>query len=202
MSLQLKLHKDLIEAGLDEAGRGCLAGPVVAAAVILPDDFDCPMLNDSKKLRAAQRNELRVIIEKEALSYAVASLDNEEIDQYNILRASFKAMNKAIKQLDVPPRHLLIDGNRFYPETKIPFTCIVKGDGKLAPIAAASILAKTYRDEMMEKLHKEFPDYGWINNKGYPTKAHRQAIREHGACKYHRHSFRLLNDEVQLGFEF
>ena len=189
-----------IEAGCDEAGRGCLAGPVYAAAVILPADFENDLLNDSKKLTEKQRYALRPVIEKEALAWAVASVSNKEIDEINILNASFLAMNRAILELNKMPEHLLIDGNRFRPQTAIPFTCMVKGDGRFYSIAAASVLAKTYRDDFMIKIHKEFPYYDWHKNKGYPTRKHRLAIKEFGTTEYHRMSFRLLNE--QLSFDF
>jgi ribonuclease HII len=189
-----------VEAGLDEAGRGCLAGPVVAAAVILPPDYSNSLLNDSKKLSHKQRAELRIVIEKEALAWEVSFVDNEEIDRVNILNASFLAMNRAVQQLKTQPEHLIVDGNRFRPQpyNTIPFTCIVKGDGKFLSIAAASILAKTHRDEYMEKLHLEFPHYDWNGNKGYPTPKHRDGIREQGITSFHRKSFTLLNDQVEL----
>ena len=196
--LQPFFHKTKTEAGLDEAGRGCFAGPVFAAAVILPKDFRHPLLNDSKQLTAKQRTALRSIIEKESISYAVASVSNEEIDATNILKASFKAMHLAIDHLKLKPQALLIDGNRFTPYPSLKHTCIIKGDGIYASIAAASILAKTYRDEYMEQLHHEFPAYAWNNNKGYGTAAHRMAIKENGICKYHRKSFRLLPVQVPL----
>jgi ribonuclease HII len=189
--LQSYLFKQKIEAGVDEAGRGCYAGPVFAAAVILPKNFYHPLLNDSKKLTEQQRNVLRPIIESEAISFGVASLSNREIDKINILQATYKAMHTAIKQLSAEPEHLLIDGNRFLPFNQIPYSCIVKGDGKLANIAAASILAKTYRDKYMEELHNEFPEYGWLRNKGYGTLQHRQAIEKYGLCKYHRISYNI-----------
>ncbi len=190
----LKLHFDKrkIEAGCDEAGRGCLAGPVVAASVILPQKFKSTLLNDSKQLSEKNRNELRTIIEHEALSWAVGVVSEKEIDEINILNASFKAMHHAVDKLSVVPELLLIDGNRFKTYKSIPHQCIVKGDAKFMSIAAASILAKTYRDELMEQLHEEYPYYNWIKNKGYPTKAHRDAIRKHGASPYHRMSFQLL----------
>ena len=178
--------KNAIEAGCDEAGRGCLAGPVVAAAVILPLDFKNELLDDSKKLTEAKRKKLRPIIEKEALAYGVSFVDEKEIDEINILNASFTAMHRAVDQLKLRPTSLLIDGNRFNPYPDIPHDCIIKGDGKYLSIAAASILAKTYRDEFMEKLDLEFPMYDWKNNKGYPTAKHRAGIFEHGDCKYHR----------------
>jgi ribonuclease HII len=190
----LKLHfdKTKIEAGCDEAGRGCLAGPVVAASVILPQKFKSTLLNDSKQLSEKNRNELRTIIEHEALSWAVGVVSEKEIDEINILNASFKAMHHAVDKLSVVPELLIIDGNRFKTYKSIPHQCIVKGDAKFMSIAAASILAKTYRDELMEQLHEEYPYYNWIKNKGYPTKAHRDAIRQHGASPYHRMSFQLL----------
>ena len=187
-------QKKYTEAGLDEAGRGCYAGPVFAAAVILPANFYHPLLNDSKQLNAKQRELLRPIIEKEAISYGVSQISNDEIDQINILKASIKAMHQAVDQLRTKPGLLLVDGNRFTPYKKIPHQCFVKGDGRYASIAAASILAKTYRDEWMNQLHKEFPYYGWDRNKGYGTAFHRKAIEEHGLCAHHRKSFRLLPD--------
>lgn len=191
------LDEHAVEAGCDEAGRGCLAGPVYAAAVIMPADFEHPLLNDSKQLTEKQRNEAREIIERESIAWAVQSLDPHIIDEINILNASFQAMHLAIKSLHSPPNALLIDGNRFIPYPGIPHTCVIKGDGKYRSIAAASILAKTYRDDYMMQIHEEYPYYGWAQNKGYPTKAHRAAIQEHGACQYHRRSFRLLPDVVQ-----
>jgi ribonuclease HII len=190
--------KGLLEAGCDEAGRGCLAGPVVAAAVILPPDFDYGILNDSKKLSEKQRRELRPLIENGALAWAVEMVSNEEIDKVNILNASFLAMNRAVQKLKVNPEHLLIDGNRFRPQTDIPFTCMVKGDGRFYSIAAASVLAKTWRDEYMEKLHLEFPEFDWVSNKGYPTRKHREAIARHGVTRYHRLSFRLKNEQLKM----
>lgn len=183
---------ELTEAGCDEAGRGCLAGPVFAAAVILPKGFSHPLLNDSKQVTEKNRNELRLIIESESVAYAVASIDNNEIDQINILKASFKAMHLAVHKLKNRPQLLLIDGNRFIAYKKIPHTCIVKGDAIYTSIAAASILAKTYRDEYMLQLHDQFPHYLWNQNKGYGTVKHRDAIEKYGACSYHRKSFRLL----------
>lgn len=185
-----------LEAGLDEAGRGCYAGPVFAAAVILPTDFHHPLLNDSKKLKEHQRDLLRPIIEKESIAFAVASVDNDEIDVINILQASYKAMHGAIDQLTTKPGLLLIDGNRFKCYADIPHKCIVKGDGKFTSIAAASILAKTYRDEYMQQLHIEFPQYGWNQNKAYGTAVHRAAIENFGLCKYHRKSFHILTDQL------
>lgn len=185
-------NKTKIEAGCDEAGRGCLAGPVVAAAVILPKNFKNELLNDSKQLSEAKRKLLRPIIEKEAIAYAVAFVFEKEIDTINILNASFTAMHRAVDQLKKTPQLLLIDGNRFNPYPNISHECIIKGDGKYLSIAAASILAKTYRDDYMEKIHEEFPMYDWNKNKGYPTKKHRQEIFRHGDCKHHRKSFTLL----------
>ena len=185
-------NKDVIEAGCDEAGRGCLAGPVYAAAVILPEDYVNPQLNDSKKLTERQRYALREVILRDAVAYAVGIVSNQEIDEINILNASFLAMHRAIDQLLVRPQHLLIDGNRFSPYPFIPHTTIIKGDGKYMSIAAASILAKTYRDDFMNELAKEYPEYGWQDNKGYPTKAHRQAIARFGLTPYHRTTFNLL----------
>ncbi len=188
----------LTEAGCDEAGRGCYAGPVFAAAVILPKNFRHKLLNDSKQVTAENRTELRYIIEEKAISYAVASVDNDEIDSINILKASFKAMHLAIDQLSEAPGMLLIDGNRFYKYKNIPHECIIKGDGLYTSIAAASILAKTYRDEYMLQLHQEYPFYGWNSNKGYGTLEHRKALEQYGICKYHRKSFRLLPDQLNL----
>lgn len=196
--LQPFYREEFIEAGCDEAGRGCYAGPVYAAAVILPVDFYHPLLNDSKQLSEKQRDELRPVIEKEAIAFAVAAVNNEEIDQVNILKASFKAMHLAIDQLHKRPGLLLIDGNRFIPYQKIPHHCFVKGDGRFASIAAASILAKTYRDEYMHRIHAEFPQYGWNRNKGYGTAVHRKAIEEYGLCRFHRKSFRLLPAQKEL----
>ncbi len=192
------LQSNRIEAGCDEAGRGCLAGPVFAASVILPADFRCKELNDSKKLSEKKRYLLREIIEKEAIAWAVGIVDNNEIDEINILNASFLAMHRAVEQLSVTPEFLLIDGNRFKPYKNIPHECIVKGDGKYLAIAAASILAKTYRDDFMLKIHNEFPQYDWNNNKGYPTKKHRQAILDFGVTNYHRKTFNGVPDGVQL----
>ena len=193
--LKSYFQKNQIEAGCDEAGRGCLAGPVFAAAVILPKNFQHPLLNDSKKLTENQRNLLRPIIEKEAIAWAVAQVDPKEIDKINILNASFLAMHRAIDQLKTTPSLLLIDGNRFNAHQHIPHQCIVKGDSKFLSIAAASVLAKTYRDDLMENLAKKFPQYAWSSNKGYPTKSHRSAIRTHGPTVHHRRSFRWLPEE-------
>lgn len=184
--------RGVLECGCDEAGRGCLAGPVFAAAVILPPAFECPGLDDSKKLDEKTRDRFRPIIEENAVAWAVAKCDADSIDEYNILYCSLLAMNKAIRNLKVKPEFLLIDGNRFRNSTDIPFQCVVKGDGKYMSIAAASILAKTHRDEYMSELHEKFPMYGWDKNKGYPTAGHRKAIAEYGACKEHRKTFRLL----------
>jgi len=189
-----KLNENLIEAGCDEAGRGCLAGPVVAAAVILPDDFKHEWLNDSKQLSEKQRIELREVIERDALSWAVSYVNHEEIDEINILQASFTAMHRAVGGLTIKPEHLLIDGNRFKPYAGIPHTCVIKGDGKYLSIAAASVLAKTYRDDYMEALDVLYPQYGWKKNKGYPTKKHRLALAELGESPFHRMTFNLLGD--------
>lgn len=196
--LQPFLSKSKIEAGIDEAGRGCYAGPVFAAAVILPKDFFHPLLNDSKQLNEKQRNILRPIIEKESISFAVASVDNTEIDLINILQASFKAMHLALDKLFLSPDWLLVDGNRFKPYKKLNHSCIIKGDGIYASIAAASILAKTYRDEHMIQLHSEYSSYAWNKNKGYGTAEHRYAIEQNGLCKYHRKSFNILPSQVSL----
>ena len=190
--LQSFLIAGRVEAGCDEAGRGCLAGPVTAAAVILPPDFHTDLINDSKQLTERQREQLRPVIEREALAWAVAMVSPQEIDRMNILRASITAMHRALDQLSVRPEGILVDGNRFYPYQDIPHTTIVKGDGKMLCIAAASILAKTHRDELMRRLHEEFPQYGWDRNKGYPTPDHRAAIAAHGVTPYHRHTFQLL----------
>jgi ribonuclease HII len=198
----LKRHfdKTLIEAGCDEAGRGCLAGPVFAAAVILPKKFKNALLNDSKKLSDAQRKKLRPIIEEEAIAWNVATVEAAEIDEINILNASFLAMHKALDGLGTRPELLLIDGNRFKKYKSIPHHCIIQGDGIYQSIAAASILAKTYRDDYMDRLHEEFPHYHWLNNRGYGTLKHRDAIREFGSCIHHRLSFRLLPDQLEIEF--
>jgi ribonuclease HII len=198
--LLLFLQEGRLEAGCDEAGRGCLAGPVFAAAVILPPGFENELLDDSKKLTEKQRYALRPIIEKQALAFAVGIVDNQEIDQINILNASFLAMHRAIDQLNPKPEHLLIDGNRFNMYPQIPHTCIVKGDGKYLSIAAASILAKTYRDDYMESIHQEFPQYNWSRNKGYPTLHHRKIIREVGITSYHRKTFGENSAQFRLDF--
>lgn len=184
------MHHDKIEAGCDEAGRGCLCGPVACAAVILPPDFTCEGLDDSKKLSEKQREALRIIIERDALAWAVVMVSAEEIDEINILNASIEGMHRALAQLSVNPEHILVDGNRFKPYLEIPYTTVVKGDGKYMSIAAASILAKTHRDELMLNLHKEFPAYGWNENKGYPTKSHREAIVKYGLTPHHRKTFK------------
>ena len=196
--LQPFFQEDLIEAGCDEAGRGCFAGPVFAAAVILPKEFSHPELNDSKQVSEKQRNELRAVIEEQAIAYAVASIDNNEIDHINILKASIKAIHLAIEKLKIIPQLLLIDGNRFIKYKRVPHRCIIKGDATYMSIAAASILAKTYRDDLMKNLHAEFPQYAWNTNKGYGTEEHRKAIEQHGLCKYHRKSFRLLPEQEEL----
>ena len=188
------------EAGTDEAGRGCLAGPVTASAVILPPDFKHPLLNDSKQLSEAKRSLLRPIIEKEALSFSVCHILPEKIDEINILNASILAMHNSLKKLSFAPEFIIVDGNRIKPFSNIPHQCIVKGDSKYMSIAAASILAKTYRDEYMEKLHQDFPMYMWNKNKGYPTEEHRNAIKKHGISPQHRKSFRLLPEQLTLDF--
>jgi ribonuclease HII len=198
--LLLYLQEGRLEAGCDEAGRGCLAGPVFAAAVILPADFDNELLNDSKKLSEKQRYELRPLIEEQALAFAVGVVDNTEIDRINILNASFLAMHRAVEQLKMKPEFLLIDGNRFKAFPEIPHACIIKGDGKFLSIAAASILAKTYRDDYMNEIHTEFPEYQWSKNKGYPTLYHRRKVREIGISTYHRLTF--SNQGSQLSLEF
>lgn len=198
--LTLKIHQHLLECGTDEAGRGCLAGPVTAAAVILPNDFSHPWLTDSKQLSEKKRQELRPIIESKAICFGVSHVMMEEIDQHNILNASILAMHRAIEQLKQQPEFIAIDGNRFKPYGKTPYECVVKGDGKYLHIAAASILAKTYRDDFMEKIHEEFPNYYWNKNKGYPTAEHRNAIRKHGPTPFHRKSFKLLPEQLKLNF--
>lgn len=205
--LEAFFKADTIEAGCDEAGRGCLAGPVFAAAVILPPDLCernsalAQALNDSKQLTERRRASLRGMIEQEALAWAVVAVDNKEIDQLNILRASITAMHRALDKLETRPEHIIVDGNRFYPYGDTPYTTIVKGDGKYMSIAAASILAKTHRDEYMLQIHQEFPQYAWDSNKGYPSAAHREAIRQHGPTPYHRKTFNLLGS-TQLEFDF
>ena len=199
--LKSHYYEGLIEAGCDEAGRGCLAGSVYAAAVILPSDYQNELLNDSKKLTAKKRYALREEIERDAIAWAVGIVTPEEIDKINILNASFLAMHRALDQLKVRPGAVIVDGNRFKPYQDLPSTTIVKGDGKFLSIAAASILAKTYRDDYMLSLAEEYPQYDWQSNMGYPTKKHRQAIREHGITPYHRKSYNLLGDG-QLSFDF
>lgn len=196
--LSAYFQKEFLEAGCDEAGRGCLAGPVFAAAVILGRDFYHPLLNDSKQLCEADRYELRSVVEQEALAFAVASVDHEEIDRINILNASFLAMHKALDLLTLTPGYLLIDGNRFKKYRDVPHSCMVKGDGRFFSIAAASILAKTYRDDFMTKLAMEHPEYDWCSNKGYPTVKHRKAILEFGMTPYHRKSFRVSDPQLSL----
>lgn len=198
--LKLCLHKDLVEAGCDEAGRGCLAGPVFAAAVILPNTFKNKLLNDSKQLKEKDRYDLRQVIEREALAYAVAQVDNQEIDEINILNASILAMHRAVDKMKMTPEFLIIDGNRFKPYKNIPHQTVIKGDGKYMNIAAASILAKTYRDDFMLEAAKRHPEYGWESNMGYPTAKHRDAIRKHGATPLHRMSFQLLPNQLTLEF--
>ncbi|MCE6989196.1 ribonuclease HII [Dyadobacter sp. CY323] len=192
---------EVIEAGLDEVGRGCLAGPVVAAAVILPRDYKHSFLTDSKQLTKVQRLELEKEIIRESLSWAVAEVDNVEIDKINILKASFLAMHRAVDKLRMKPEHLLVDGNRFTPYPMIPHTCIIKGDAHYLSIAAASVLAKNYRDELMANLSNLFPHYGWDHNVGYPTIHHRKAIGTHGPCSYHRMTFRLLKEDCDQSIE-
>ena len=199
--LKSHYYENLVEAGCDEAGRGCLAGSVYAAAVILPPDYENDLLNDSKKLTAKKRYALREVIQRDALAWAVGIVTPEEIDKINILNASFLAMHRALDQLSLRPEAVIVDGNRFKPYQDLPFTTIVKGDGKYLSIAAASVLAKTYRDDYMLNLAKEYPQYDWQSNMGYPTKKHRQAIRDHGITPYHRKSYNLLGDG-QRSFDF
>lgn len=196
--LRLRFQKQLVEAGCDEAGRGCLAGPVFAAAVILPDKFYHRLLNDSKQVAEENRYKLRKVIEKKAIAFAVGIVGNEEIDSINILNASFKAMHLALERLQQQPQLLLIDGNRFNRYKEIPHECIIEGDAKYSAIAAASILAKTYRDDYMRQLHQQFPYYGWYTNKGYATREHCKAIEEFGLCKYHRKSFDIKAAQLEL----
>ena len=197
--LKSYIIKNRLEAGCDEAGRGCLAGPVFAAAVIVTPAFHHPLLNDSKKMSEASRVEVREFIEENALSWAVAFVDHKKIDSINILQASLLAMHKALSKLERQPEFILVDGNKFNRYGKIPHQCFVKGDGKYSSIAAASVLAKTYRDDYMLKLHKQFPEYGWVHNKGYPTEEHRRAIVKHGVTSSHRKSFRLPGSKEKLG---
>ncbi len=196
--LPSSFNPEAVEAGCDEAGRGCLAGPVYAAAVILPEGFTHPWLNDSKQVSEKRRNEMRAIIESEAVSWAIGIVDNHEIDSINILRASILAMHRALDALSVRPEGIIVDGNRFSPYSTIPWKTFVKGDGRFGNIAAASILAKTHRDEEMRRLHSIYPIYGWDVNKGYPTRAHRAAIEAHGPTEYHRMSFRLIDRQLTL----
>jgi ribonuclease HII len=198
--LKFSFSNETLECGTDEAGRGCLAGPVTAAAIILPDKFNLELLNDSKQLSEKVRNKLKPIIEDTALSFSVTHLEPIIIDKINILNASIKAMQESIIKLNPTPLYIIVDGNRFKPVNNIPFSTIVKGDSKYMSIAAASVLAKTYRDEYMNKIHDEFPMYNWKQNKGYPTKEHRDAIRKYGTTKYHRMSFRLLPEQLKLDF--
>jgi ribonuclease HII len=198
MGLKLHYLKNCIEAGTDEAGRGCLSGPVVAAAVILPKNFSHPLLNDSKQLTQKQRETLRPYIEQHAVAYGVSYIYENKIDEINILQASILAMHKAIDKLAITPTHIIVDGNKFKPYKNIAYTTIVKGDAKYMSIAAASVLAKTYRDDYMMKLDAEYPNYFWKKNKGYPTKQHRDAIKKYGVTKYHRTSFRLLPEQFKL----
>lgn len=193
--------REFVEAGCDEAGRGCFAGPVCAASVILPKNFRHPFLNDSKQVPPELREKLRLYIEKKALYYAVAMVDNDEIDTINILKASFKAMHLALEQLPIEPALILVDGNRFTPWRKVQHQCVIGGDGIYASIAAASILAKTYRDKFMHQLHDEFPHYNWAQNKGYGTREHRRAIEEHGLCKYHRRSFNIQSHQLEINYD-
>lgn len=186
------------EVGTDEAGRGCLSGPVVAAAVILPLDYHNKLLNDSKQLSEAKRKKLRPIIEKDALAFGVSFVNEKEVDQLNVLQASITGMHRAIAMMSITPEYIIVDGNKFKPYKDVPFETIVKGDAKYLSIAAASVLAKTYRDDFMEKIHEEFPFYNWKNNKGYPTKEHRKAIQEYGITKYHRKTFKLLPSQLKF----
>ncbi|WP_309613647.1 ribonuclease HII [Flavobacterium sp.] len=198
--LLLKFSDFILECGTDEAGRGCLAGPVTAAAVILPDDFTSELLNDSKQLSEKIREELKPLIESKAICFSVTHLDSGVIDKINILNASIKAMHHCIEKLNPIPNYIIVDGNRFKPINNIPYSTIIKGDSKYMSIAAASVIAKTYRDDYMNRIHEEFPMYNWKKNKGYPTLEHREAIRKYGATKYHRMSFRLLPEQLKLGF--
>lgn len=196
--LEINYSGIILEAGTDEAGRGCLCGPVVAAAVILPENFEHPFLNDSKQLTVKQRNELRPFIEKSAIAFGVSFVDEKEVDKINVLQASITGMQRSISQLKPQPEFIIVDGNKFNSYKDVPHKTIVKGDAKFMSIAAASVLAKTYRDEFMEKIHQEFPMYSWKKNKGYPTKQHRNAIREFGITTYHRKTFRLLPEQLKL----
>ena len=196
--LKLNYSGFTLETGTDEAGRGCLSGPVVAAAVILPADFKHELLNDSKQISEKKRNLLRPFIEENALAFGVSFIHQEEVDELNVLQASITGMQRSIGQLKIQPEFIIVDGNKFKPYKNIPYETIVKGDAKFMSIAAASVLAKTYRDEYMEKIHQEFPQYNWKKNKGYPTKEHRNAIREFGVTKYHRKTFKLLPEQLKL----
>jgi len=199
--LSLKYSQFLYETGTDEAGRGCLAGPVTAAAVILPEDFELELLNDSKQLSEKLREYLRPLIQEKAICYHIKHIEPEIIDEINILNASIRAMQECITQLNPVPHYIIVDGNRFKPVKDIPHSCIIKGDSKFLSIAAASVLAKTYRDDYMNKLHEEFPMYNWKQNKGYPTLQHREAIRKYGITKYHRKSFRMLPEQTEIEFD-
>lgn len=196
--LKLNYSGFSLEAGTDEAGRGCLSGPVVAAAVILPENFKHDLLNDSKQLSEKKRQELRPYIEEHAVAFGVSFIDQKEVDELNVLQASITGMHRSIEELNTQPEFIIVDGNKFKPFKEIPYETIIKGDAKFMSIAAASVLAKTYRDEYMEKIHQEFPQYNWKKNKGYPTKEHRNAIREFGATPYHRKSFKLLPEQLKL----
>jgi ribonuclease HII len=198
--LKFNFSGNLLECGTDEAGRGCLAGPVTAAAILLPEGFELDLLNDSKQLSEKNREKLKPLIEEKAISYTVTHLEPKIIDEINILNASIKAMQESILKLNPIPNYIIVDGNRFKPVNNIPYSTIIKGDSKFMSIAAASVLAKTYRDEYMNKIHEEFPMYNWKQNKGYPTKEHREAIRKYGTTKYHRMSFRLLPEQLSLDF--
>lgn len=200
--LSLNFSGRKYETGTDEAGRGCLAGPVTAAAVILPEDFELELLNDSKQLSEKIREHLRPLIQEKALCYHVTNIEPEIIDEINILNASIKAMQECIIRLNPAPEYIIVDGNRFKPVNDIPHSCIIKGDSKYLSIAAASILAKTYRDDYMNMIHEEYPMYNWKKNKGYPTQEHREAIRKYGITKYHRKSFRLLPEQLEIDFGF
>lgn len=199
--LSLKYSQFLYETGTDEAGRGCLAGPVTAAAVILPEDFELELLNDSKQLSEKLREYLRPLIQEKAICYHIKHIEPDIIDEINILNASIRAMQECIIQLNPVPHYIIVDGNRFKPVKDIPHSCIIKGDSKFLSIAAASVLAKTYRDDYMNKLHEEFPMYNWKQNKGYPTLQHREAIRKYGITKYHRKSFRMLPEQIEIEFD-
>jgi ribonuclease HII len=199
--LALNFSGHCYETGTDEAGRGCLAGPVTAAAVILPEDFSMDNLNDSKQLTEKLREQLRPLIQEKALCYHITNIEPDIIDEINILNASIKAMQECITKLSPAPQYIIVDGNRFKPINNIPYSCIIKGDSKYLSIAAASVLAKTYRDEYMNRIHEEYPMYNWKKNKGYPTLEHREAIRKYGITKYHRKSFRLLHEQLEINFD-